>query len=133
MSEATLSKLITVQQLSEKLGVQKWTVRAMTRRGLPFIKLGEKFFFREADVDAWLAEQVTKNGAKPRDRRNAVCGRRFGERLTAKLSKHAPIVCDRGRLSLCAKCHVVRPLAFGFFALLRQSSAPYPIGSWHRD
>ena len=55
---------MTVQELSDKLGVPKWTVRAMTRRGLPFIKLGEKFFFREADVDVWLAEQVTKNLAK---------------------------------------------------------------------
>ena len=64
MSEGTLSRLMTVQQLAEKLDVPKWTVRAMTRRGLPFIKLGEKFFFREADVDAWLAEQVTKNSAK---------------------------------------------------------------------
>ena len=64
MGEGTLSKLINVQQLAQKLGVPKWTVRAMTRKGLPYIKLAEKFFFRESDVEAGRTPAREESGPR---------------------------------------------------------------------
>jgi excisionase family DNA binding protein len=53
-SEETLSQLMTVQQFAAKLDVTKMTLRAMTQSELAVIKIGEKFFHRESDVDAWV-------------------------------------------------------------------------------
>ena len=54
-------QLLTARVLSDRLGVSAETVLRWTRRGdLPAIRLpGGAIRFREAEVEAWLAERAT--------------------------------------------------------------------------
>jgi len=48
-------KLLTVEQLAERLAVNQMTVRRMVNRGqLPAVRIGRAIRFRPADVDAFL-------------------------------------------------------------------------------
>lgn len=48
-------KLLTVEQLAERLAVNPMTVRRMVNRGqLPAVRIGRAIRFKPADVDAFL-------------------------------------------------------------------------------
>jgi excisionase family DNA binding protein len=59
-------RLLTARQVADRLGITAETVLRWTRRGdLPGFKLGRAIRYREADLDAWLAEHAT--GAADRE------------------------------------------------------------------
>ena len=62
-------RLLTAEQLAERLGVPaKWPL-AQARAGiLPCVRLGRYVRFDEADVEAWL--ETVKSGGGPRFRRH---------------------------------------------------------------
>lgn len=53
----SLSEFITAKSLTEHLGISKSILRGWVDRGLPYIRVGLKLYFREASVAAWLARQ----------------------------------------------------------------------------
>jgi excisionase family DNA binding protein len=58
-------RLLTTREVADELGVTPDTVLTWTReRGLPAIRLTSRAIrFRPAEVEAWLAERETANGA----------------------------------------------------------------------
>jgi excisionase family DNA binding protein len=63
-----VSGLLTTREVAEELGVTPETVLAWTReRGLPAIRLTSRAIrFRPAEVEAWLVDRETANGAEDR-------------------------------------------------------------------
>ena len=56
--------LLTEVDLAKKLGLSAWTVRRWRlSEGLPVIKLGGRFFYREDAVQSWLASRETSRAA----------------------------------------------------------------------
>jgi excisionase family DNA binding protein len=53
----TLERWMSVDQVSEYLGVSKDTVYAwITNKGMPGYKVGRFWKFKQADVDAWVRD-----------------------------------------------------------------------------
>ncbi len=47
-------RLVTAQQLADRLQLSRATIYALMREGLPSIRLGRARRFRVSDVDRWL-------------------------------------------------------------------------------
>jgi len=59
MSQATLGKLLSSEQVAEKLGKPtSWVYNNLRREGIPFIKLGQQYRFVEEKVDAWIQSKT---------------------------------------------------------------------------
>ncbi len=56
--EATsLSEFITAESLCKHLGISKSVLARWRDRGLPYVRVGLKLYFREASVATWLMTQ----------------------------------------------------------------------------
>jgi excisionase family DNA binding protein len=56
-----MDKLLTPQEVAEKLGVKKSTIYSWTHQGfIPFTKAGRLLRFRETDVMLWLNKRSKK-------------------------------------------------------------------------
>jgi excisionase family DNA binding protein len=56
----TAPQLLTVKQLQQFIPADKTTIYAWVKtRGLPAVKLGQRFMFDGAKVAAWLRERET--------------------------------------------------------------------------
>ena len=59
------TKLLTAQQVAERLGVTPAWVWAQTRAGLiPHVRLGRYRRFREEAIDEWLRQLERSNAAR---------------------------------------------------------------------
>ncbi|MET7718560.1 helix-turn-helix domain-containing protein [Streptomyces sp. NPDC005407] len=56
-----MQKLITIEELSEHLGIPVATIHSWhwASKGPKAIKVGKHLRYRESDVDAWLTSQYT--------------------------------------------------------------------------
>lgn len=62
MNNTNTSKLMTVEELADKLSMKKSTLYQWTHEGfIPHIKMGKLLRFRWSDVERWLDER-TNNG-----------------------------------------------------------------------
>jgi excisionase family DNA binding protein len=60
-----MTRLLTVDEVAERLGVTKDWVWAQARAGrIPHVRLGRYRRFREEAIDAWLA-QLEESSIKP--------------------------------------------------------------------
>lgn len=60
------SGLLTPPEAAERLGIQSTTLsvwRSTGRYSIPFIKIGSRVRYRQADLDAWLEERTRNSGA----------------------------------------------------------------------
>lgn len=59
---------VTIQQLSEEIGVKQVTIRSWIRRGTgpPHYKLNNLVRFRRVDLDEWLAKRRRIKPRRPR-------------------------------------------------------------------
>ncbi len=62
-----LDEFISAENLAKSLGVSKQTLLKWRGRGLPFVRIGFKVFFRKSSVAAWLAGRERKNTSVGRD------------------------------------------------------------------
>lgn len=53
----TLAEFVSAESLSKHLGVSRNVLLDWLNRGLPYIRVGMRLYFREAAVCAWLASQ----------------------------------------------------------------------------
>jgi len=64
--EATrsLEEFISAEQLTKHLGISRAILGRWMDRGLPYIRVGVRLYFREASVAAWLGseEKVRQSG-----------------------------------------------------------------------
>ena len=62
-----MDRLITIEELVEKLSVSKATIYAWTSRGrIPHVKVGSRLIrFRESEIIAWLDSQESKKTSAP--------------------------------------------------------------------
>ena len=51
-----MDKLLTFQQLSEKLQLSRSTIDRWRKEGLPYSKLGRSLRFDENEVDEWIKQ-----------------------------------------------------------------------------
>jgi nitrogen PTS system EIIA component len=66
MNSANSNKLMTIEELADKLSMKKSTLYQWTHEGfIPHIKMGKLLRFRWSDVERWLDER-TRNGRKRR-------------------------------------------------------------------
>lgn len=70
-TENTIPKLLTAQQLSEKLGVPLWTVRALAKRGLKHVRIGNKLFFPEDGIAEWFQKAAQEANEKARRKKQS--------------------------------------------------------------
>ena len=59
----TPGRLVTVEEVSERLSVSRAHVYNLMKVGLPSVKVGRSRRFRMADVEAWIAAQNVEVGA----------------------------------------------------------------------
>jgi hypothetical protein len=61
------NKLLTPPQVARKLGVAKWTLQhwRMSGYGPPYVKIGRKIFYLEADVDKRVVDQRRRSTSDP--------------------------------------------------------------------
>jgi len=53
-----MEKLLTLQQVSEKLQISENTLYKLARKGeIPAIKIGNQWRFKAQDIERWLEEQ----------------------------------------------------------------------------
>lgn len=51
-------KLLTIEELSSKLSISKGSLYNMTsKHSIPFVKVGKRIRFDEAEIDQWLETQ----------------------------------------------------------------------------
>lgn len=56
--EMAMTEILSEKELAAKIGRSPWTVRRMRREeGLPFIKVGSRFFYRYEKVQSWFEER----------------------------------------------------------------------------
>ena len=65
----SLSEFITAESLSKHLGITRIVLTDWIHRGLPFIRVGRKLYFREASVATWLTTQERVSEDVQDDRR----------------------------------------------------------------
>lgn len=54
-----MEKLLSVTELADRLGLSKAAIYTRTwKRAIPFIRIGNRPRFREADIERWLNEQT---------------------------------------------------------------------------
>lgn len=60
----TLEEFISAENLTKHLGVTRAVLSRWQDRGLPYIRIGLRLYFREASVAGWLAgqEKVRQQG-----------------------------------------------------------------------
>jgi excisionase family DNA binding protein len=59
MKGATLSNLLTAEQVAKKLGKPtSWVYNNLRREGIPFIKLGQQYRFAEEELDTWILGKI---------------------------------------------------------------------------
>jgi len=56
-SNQVLKDIITEQSLAKILDIKKETLRDHRKKGLPYIKLGNKIYFSQKSVYIWLLKQ----------------------------------------------------------------------------
>ena len=58
-------KLVTADDVAAMLGVpSSWLYAQARRNAIPHVRLGRYVRFDPSDVERWIAEQKTTNGAK---------------------------------------------------------------------
>ena len=65
-TENNIPKLLTARQLSERLSVPLWTVRALAKRGLKHVRIGNKLFFLDDGIAEWFATAAQEATKKAR-------------------------------------------------------------------
>lgn len=51
-------RLLTIEELSDRLGISKGSLYNMTsKHSIPFVKVGKRIRFDEAEIDRWLEAQ----------------------------------------------------------------------------
>ncbi len=56
-SATSLEEFISAEQMTKHLGITRTVLGRWMDRGLPYIRVGLRLYFREASVAAWLARQ----------------------------------------------------------------------------
>lgn len=52
-----MKKLLKVDEVAEKIGVNRSTVYRLKDKGLPFLKIGTNIRFDEDAINEWIKEQ----------------------------------------------------------------------------
>lgn len=63
--EANAERLLTRQELWERLQVSESTIRKLEKRGMPVVRVGSVLRFDYADVKAWCLKQPAPTRKKP--------------------------------------------------------------------
>jgi excisionase family DNA binding protein len=59
VSVGTLGKLLTSEQVADKLGKPvSWVYNNIRKEGIPYIKLGQHYRFVEEKVDSWIQSKI---------------------------------------------------------------------------
>ena len=59
LSVGTMGKLLTTEQVAEKLGKPvSWVYNNLLKEGIPFIKLGNQYRFIESQLDSWILSKL---------------------------------------------------------------------------
>ncbi len=64
----SLSEFIPADNLQEHLKITRPVLRAWIERGLPYVRVGLRLYFRERSVAAWLSQQEKRQdplGGRP--------------------------------------------------------------------
>jgi excisionase family DNA binding protein len=60
-----MEKLLTIEQIAEKLQISDTTLYKLARSGkIPAIKVGNQWRFKMEDIDRWLESQKVTNRVK---------------------------------------------------------------------
>ena len=56
-----MEKLITINKVSEMLGLRPWTIRNFCRsRKIPFYKVSGTYKFKKSEIEKWLEDRKQK-------------------------------------------------------------------------
>jgi excisionase family DNA binding protein len=59
MSVGTMGKLLTSEQVADKLGKPvSWVYNNLVKEKIPFIKLGNQYRFVEEKIDEWIMNKL---------------------------------------------------------------------------
>jgi excisionase family DNA binding protein len=59
MSVETMRKLLTSEQVADKLGKPvSWVYNNLRLERIPFIKLGNQYRFVDEEIDAWIRNKI---------------------------------------------------------------------------
>jgi excisionase family DNA binding protein len=65
MDDIEMKKLLTLQQVAQRLQISETTLYKLARKGkIPAIKVGNQWRFKKEDIDKWLESQKVSEKKK---------------------------------------------------------------------